>query len=279
MPNRVISKTEDTIGIDATGLRYKKLNELILEKINEFNPRKVEIINVVGQRYIGSGIQRKIEIDIHGVPGNDLASFMTGPTIRVFGNAQDGVCNTMNDGKVIIHGDAGDVLCYGMRGGKLFVKGDVGYRVCIHMKEYKDFKPKVVVGGTAGDFFGEYMAGGILILLGLTKLKEEPIVGDYCGTGMHGGVIYIRGTVEEEFLGKEVKVFDINNDDRKIIEGLVSEFCEEFQEYSPDIIMKEKFIKLIPVSSRPYGRLYSYGGMHKHQMNYGDYTIIDSNHS
>ena len=64
--------------------------------------------------------------------------FMDGPTLEVFGNAQDGVGNTMNAGTVIVHGDAGDVLGYGMRGGKVFIKGDVGYRVGIHMKAYED---------------------------------------------------------------------------------------------------------------------------------------------
>ena len=43
--------------------------------------------------------------------------FMDGPTVEVFGNAQDGVGNTMNGGTVVVHGNAGDVLGYGMRGG------------------------------------------------------------------------------------------------------------------------------------------------------------------
>ena len=274
-----INQKKDVIRIDATSLHYKVLNELILEKINEFDAKKIEVLNVIGQRYIGSGIHKEVDIDIYGIPGNDLASFMNGPTIRVYGNVQDGVCNTMNYGKVVVNGEAGDVLCYGMRGGKLFVKGNVGYRVCIHMKEYKDFKPKVVVGGTAGDFFGEYMAGGILVLLGLTREKGQSIVGDYCATGMHGGVIYIRGEVEEDFLGKEVRAFDIDENDRKVIESLITEFCDEFPEYSVHEIVKGRFIKLIPVSSRPYGRIYSYGGMHKDQLNYGEYTILECNYS
>ena len=38
-------------------------------------------------------------------------------------NAQDGVGNTMNAGRVVIHGDAGDVLGYGMRGGRVVLVG------------------------------------------------------------------------------------------------------------------------------------------------------------
>ena len=54
-----------------------------------------------------------------------------------------------------------------MRGGRVHILKDVGYRVGIHMKSYNDNKPVLVAGGNAGDFFGEYMAGGVLILLGM----------------------------------------------------------------------------------------------------------------
>jgi len=59
------------------------------------------------------------------------------------------------------------------------------------MKQYKEKKPVIVIGGTAGSFLGEYLAGGIIIVLGLNSEDTVP-VGDFCGTGMHGGKIYLR---------------------------------------------------------------------------------------
>ena len=129
--------------------------------------RKLEIHNVSGQRYIGTGIRLPVEIDIFGVAGNDLGAFLDGPSIRVHGHAQDGCGNTMNSGEIIIHGHAGDVVGLSSRGGKIFIRDSVGYRAGIHMKEYQDKKPVLVIGGAAQDFLGEYMAGGIIILLGL----------------------------------------------------------------------------------------------------------------
>jgi hypothetical protein len=82
--------------------------------------------NINGQRYIGTGFSADVRIEVHGTAGQDLAMFMDGPTVEVFGNAQDGVGNTMNAGKVIVHGDAGDVLGYGMRGGKRLHQGRRG---------------------------------------------------------------------------------------------------------------------------------------------------------
>jgi len=35
------------------------------------------------------------------------------------------------------------------------------------MKEYGGRKPIIVIGGKAGGFLGEYMAGGIMLVLGL----------------------------------------------------------------------------------------------------------------
>jgi glutamate synthase domain-containing protein 3 len=131
---------------------------------------------------------------------------MDGPTIEVFDNSQDGGGNTMNAGNVYIHGHAGDVCGYGMRGGRFFVLGDVGYRVGIHMKAYMGKTPVIVIGGTAGHFLGEYMAGGIIVLLGLEKRAGQPIAGDYLGTGMHGGTIFVRGEVDSRRVGKEVGI-------------------------------------------------------------------------
>ncbi len=144
-----------------------------------------------------------------------------------------------------------------MRGGKLFIKGDVGYRVGIHMKGFKDKLPVIIAGGTAGDFFGEYMAGGYLILLGIGRDKDTPIAGDYVGTGMHGGVMYIRGEVDPLKCGAEVGIVELTEEDNAILEKYLKEFCEDTG-YNYDEIMKEKFIKLYPKSSRPYGRLYAY---------------------
>jgi glutamate synthase domain-containing protein 3 len=151
----------------------------------------------------------------------------------------------------------GDVIGYGMRGGKIYIQGDVGYRVAIHMKGYLDKVPVMVIGGKAGDFFGEYMAGGVVVLLGATSNDSKPIVGDYCASGMHGGVIYIREDVEDRLLGKEVKKFPLDKNDEKLLRPILTEFLSDL-DLTLDIFDFSRYIKLIPVSSRPYGRMYVY---------------------
>jgi glutamate synthase domain-containing protein 3 len=247
----------ETAVIDARGVYYRQLNETVRRLVDE-GVKRLRIEGVNGQRYIGAGLRAPgVRIDIHGTAGNDTAMFMDGCELHVFGNAQDGVGNTMNAGTVVVHGDAGDVLGYGMRGGRVFVRGDVGYRVGIHMKAYENLVPVVVCGGKARDFFGEYMAGGMLVLLGMnTQFPEEPLVGAYCATGMHGGVIYVRGRVEPWQCGAEVGVAEADEDDLKRLAPVLEEFCAATGTDLAEA-MSAGFTRIAPVSHRPYGKLYA----------------------
>jgi len=242
--------------IDAKDMYYRELNSRVREAIAN-GEEEVTLKNVNGQYYIADGLASKATITVEGVPGNDLAAFMDGPTVIVKSNAQDNIGNTMNSGKVVIHGNAGDVLGYGMRGGRLHILGDVGYRIGIHMKGYKRQNPVIIAGGSAGDFFGEYMAGGVLILLGLNSEEGSYLSGDYLGTGMHGGIIYVRGKVDQRMCGAEVGIQETDDKDMKLLTGYLKEYSTDL-DLDVEEILKRPFKKLLPVSLRPYGRLYAY---------------------
>src|SRR5512136_2409995 len=112
---------KDMVEIDATNLATRELNDRLRDLLIA-GTKKVVIRNVYGQRYIGTRLYTpehlKMEIDIFGTPGNDLAAFLYGHKITVHGNAQDGVGNTMDGGEIVVKGRAGDVLGFSMRGGE-----------------------------------------------------------------------------------------------------------------------------------------------------------------
>jgi len=278
---------KNPIIIDADGLHYRELNGRVKLAVSDCKAGKCQQIvlnNVLGHRYIGDGIKGEVLITVNGTPGNDMAAFMDGPQIEVFGNGQDGIGNTMNSGRIIIHGDCGDILGYSMRGGEIYVKGNVGWRSGIHIKSYLEKFPVIVIGGKAGDFLGEYMAGGIIILLGLDLKKEKPVnnsgimgrepyyferfypssdgqaAGNYIGTGMHGGAIFLKGDIEEYKLGKEVSRLPLDENDRELLKEYITNYCNYFGFDKSKIIGQglKGFIKLAPFSHRPYGKLYSY---------------------
>ena len=221
-----VTREGKIVKIDAEDIYYRDLNAILRAIIASNGVERVEVHNVCGQRYLGTDLNTPVQLDIYGTPGNDLGAFMNGPKVTVHGNAQDGCGNTMNEGEIVIHGHAGDVTGHSMRGGKIFVKDYVGYRVGIHMKEYQKKVPTIVIGETAGDFLAEYMAGGVICILGLNLKEGEKCTARFVGTGMHGGVIYERG----EFLCpvEGTKVQDVGKRDMAVITKLVEQYCSYF---------------------------------------------------
>lgn len=248
--------------INNVPLHYKVLNEKI-HQIIKSNPKKIVLNDVCGQRFIATALEGDIQIEINGLPGNDLGIFMDGPKITVYGNCEDQAGNTMNDGQIVIHGDGGDVIGLSARGGKIYVKKDVGYRVGIHIKEYEHKFPVIFFGGTAKDFLGEYMAGGLIVGLGLkfengnVIESDRPICGNDLGTGIHRGKIILRTDENlEDRLGIGAKLFEITEQEKVEIEPFIKEFCETFN-IPQDIIDNKSFQVIKPISKRPFGGNYN----------------------
>jgi len=247
-----------------TPISYKELNASIRSSIKN-NQRRIKLVDILGQRFIGAGLEctekDPIEIEINGIPGNDLGIFMDGPTITVKGNAEDQVGNTMNNGSIVIEGDCRDVAGLSMRGGKIFVKGNAGYRIGIHMKEYQSQIPIIILGGAGKEFFGEYMAGGILLALGLKfenfhVVNLERAVSPNLGSGIHGGKIYIRGDVPDAYLGVGATKTRFSEEDIKFLLPIISEFSKYFK-IDEDFILEKAFTKIIPGSHRPFAGYYT----------------------
>lgn len=265
MSNEVKEQTGDAVTLDAIRdgmpLTYRALNELI-HKAHDEGHSIINVKNVYGQRFICAGMEGSCTVNIYGTPGNDLGVFMEGPTINVFGSAEDQAGNTMNAGKIIIHGNAWDVTGLAARGGSIFVKGNGGYRIGIHMKEYKNKRPQIVYGGVVKEFFGEYMAGGTLIVLGLEDKNGAwkdntnlPIVKGSLGTGIHGGAIFIRGEVKKELLGVGATIQEIALKDQAVLKKLIKEFCSHFN-VPEELIFEKEFTKIAAGSSRPFAHFY-----------------------
>lgn len=234
--------------IDALHLKDRALNAEIKRSHEDLC-----IDNCFGQRFIGAGLDGK-SITINGTPGNALGAYLNGGVITVNGNAQDAVGDTMNDGRIIIDGNAGDALGYAMRGGSIFVRGNAGYRTGIHMKQYGEKKPVLVVGGRVGSFLGEYLAGGLIIVLGL--YEDDLPVGHFTGTGMHGGSIFIRSSKEIAPLPAQVTAQIANEADLAEIKPILCAYADSFK-LNTDDLLNGQFYRLTANAKNPYKRLYT----------------------
>jgi glutamate synthase domain-containing protein 3 len=256
--HRVVTRDEVTIradGRDGLGhsLDYHVLNQMIKDEISS-GKRLIRVEGVLGQRYIGSTASREdLRIEIYGTPGNNLGALLNGSTIEVYGNGQDLTGNTMNSGRIVIHGSVGDVTGLAARGGSILIKDSAGYRTGIHMKEFKESMPSLVIGGRAGDYLGEYMAGGTILVLGV-DITDRPVIGQHIGAGMHGGRMFIRGEVRGSQMAPGATLRSINLSDRREIERLIIMYEETF---GMDIEREwRSFSKIVPQSSRPFGGYY-----------------------
>ncbi len=236
------------VSLDAKVLNHQSLNQQIKSAGEE-----IELDNVLGQRFIAAGVSDK-SIEIHGTPGNALGAYLNGAVINVYGNAQDAVGDTMNSGQINVFGNIGDAAGYAMRGGRIFVLGNAGYRAGIHMKAYKEHIPVMIIGGKAGSFLGEYQAGGIIIVLGLSD-DDSDIVSNFPCTGMHGGRMYLRSKCEGIHFPHQVTAKTADHEDIDDIRGYVTEFCEIFG-YDAEEILDADFTVITPDSRNPYQQMY-----------------------
>ena len=236
--------------IRAAEMSFQQLNE----QIHTCQDAEITLTDVMGQRYIASGLSGK-RLAIHGIPGNALGAYVDDCRVEVFGNAQDATGDTMNAGEIIIHGSSGDATGYAMRGGMILVEGNVGYRAGIHMKAYKDQVPVLVVGGEAGSFLGEYQAGGYVVVLGLKTTGRAP-VGRFCAAGMHGGKIFLRTEAELPFdLPSQVSAHRADAKELEEIRPFVEKYAHAFGRNAAEIL-RGAFQVLIPNTANPYKSLY-----------------------
>jgi glutamate synthase domain-containing protein 3 len=243
-----------TTRIDAQGMHYTALNQRIRKAVRE-GVDEIIIDNVMGQRFIADGLKGDVTLVINGVPGGDLAMFMSGPTCIVYGNCDHAPGNTMDAGCIIVHGSTGDAVAHSMRGGKIFVRDNIGYRGGIHMKEYQEKFPILVVGGFARAFLGEFMAGGKIIILGIgggPAVSERGI-----GSGIHGGEIILRGDIDERYLGVGAKKQSCTVQDIARITPLLREFATHFG-IDPQPLIDASYTRISPASSRPFANKYTW---------------------
>ncbi len=259
-------------------LYHRELNREIRKAIRE-GYNWITLENVSGQRFIGAGVKEHVTIEVFGDAGLDLGVFSEGITVVVHGCSEYLLGNTLNAGELVVYGDSWDITGMGARGGRIFIMGNGGSRVGIHMKEFRDKKPVIVYGGVVKQYCGEYMAGGMIIVLGLDfskaiKDKSKPvsrenidpnkirdldggIVQSDLAGGIHGGAVYIRGDVADHNLGVYAMKDEFTDEDREILTPVLERFCELFN-VPEDLIWRKKFTKIRPVSSRPFGKVYTY---------------------
>lgn len=162
----------------------------------------------------------------------------------------DAVGDTMNGGKIYLHGDAGDAAGYAMWGGALYIRGNAGSRAGVHIKA----TALLLIGGCAGEFLGEYQAGGTIVVLGLGS--SGPLLGPSACAGMHGGRIFLRGSAQGVELPAHIAARAATEEDMRLIMPHLEHASGRFG-WDLAEVLSVPFTVLTPRTHRPYKTMYT----------------------
>ncbi len=156
-------------------------------------------VQACGQHGIGGRLwsddKRPIVVTVEGPTGQRLGSMgFPNTTVEVMGPASDDVGWLNAGADIIIHGHAGNGVANAMAQGKVLVSGNIGARGMTMTKFNPRFsRPELWVMGSVGDYFGEFMAGGVAVVCGVDPQNPDNILGYRPCVGMVGGRVFFRG--------------------------------------------------------------------------------------
>jgi NADPH-dependent glutamate synthase beta subunit-like oxidoreductase/glutamate synthase domain-containing protein 3/NAD-dependent dihydropyrimidine dehydrogenase PreA subunit len=205
-----------------SGKKYgNRLDSRVLEeKIQEAvaQGHRYLTINAFGQHGIGGRLWKAgnetVYIKIEGQSGQRTGSLGYPNTcIEIMGPASDDVGWLNAGAEIVIHGNAANGTANAMAQGKIYVAGNIGARAMTMTKHNPRFDPpELWVLGSAGDYFGEFMAGGITVICGVEPQIPDNVLGYRPLVGMVGGKVFFRGP-HKGFSQADAKLVPIESKD------------------------------------------------------------------
>jgi NADPH-dependent glutamate synthase beta subunit-like oxidoreductase/glutamate synthase domain-containing protein 3/NAD-dependent dihydropyrimidine dehydrogenase PreA subunit len=156
-------------------------------------------IDAFGQHGIGGRLWRAgedlVSIRVTGHPGQRVGSMgFPNTVIEVHGPVSDDVGWLNAGAEIIVHGNAGNGAANAMAQGRIYVGGNIGARGMTMTKHNPRFSPpELWVLGSVGDYFGEFMAGGVAVVCGHEAQTPANVLGYRPLVGMVGGKVFFRG--------------------------------------------------------------------------------------
>lgn len=175
-------------------------------------------IEAHGQHGLGGRLwiseKEPITVAIKGSPGQRVGSMgFPNTRIEVLGPASDDVGWLNAGAEIVVHGNASNGCCNAMAQGKVMVGGNIGARGMTMTKANPRFtQPELWVLGSAGDSFAEFMAGGVAVICGHNPQDPENVLGYRPCVGMVGGRIFVRGPYKG-FSQKDARLEPISDTD------------------------------------------------------------------
>ncbi len=200
------------------GLRLEsRVLEERIQRAVESGNRFLEV-EAFGQHGIGGRLWKAgvepVSVRILGSPGQRVGSMgFPNTRIEVMGPTSDDVGWLNAGAEIVVHGNAANGSANAMAQGKIAIAGNIGARGMTMTKRNPRFDhPELWVLGSVGDYFAEFMAGGIAVVCGYRPQDPENVLGHRPCVGMVGGRIFFRGP-HRGFSRTDAKLVPISNED------------------------------------------------------------------
>ena len=157
------------------------------------------IVEAFGQHGIGGRLwvsrEEPISVRITGSPGQRTGSMgFPGTRIDIDGSVSDDIGWLNAGADIVVRGNAGNGACNAMAQGKVMIAGNIGSRGMTMTKQNPKYAaPELFVLGSVGDYFAEFMAGGTAVVCGHEPQNPDNVLGYRPCVGMVGGRIFFRG--------------------------------------------------------------------------------------
>ncbi len=192
--------------------------------------RYVEV-EAFGQHGIGGRLWKAgnetVRVAISGSPGQRVGSMgFPNTRIELNGPASDDVGWLNAGAEIVVHGNAANGTANAMAQGKVFIGGNIGSRGMTMTKQNPRFAaPELWVLGSVGDYFAEFMAGGIAVICGHEPQNAGNVLGYRPCVGMVGGRIYFRGP-HKGFSQADAKLVPISDDDWRWLKENLDDYLQ-----------------------------------------------------
>ena len=217
---------------DEKRIPSRVLEEIIHQHVQRGN-RRLEV-QAFGQHGIGGRLWDAGADDMHiriiGHSGQRTGSLGNANTkIEIMGPASDDIGWLNAGAEITVHGSASNGAMNGAAQGKVYVGGNIGARGMTMTKRNPRFDPpELWILGSAGDYFGEFMAGGIAVVCGHGDVDRDRLLGYRPLVGMVGGSVFVRGNAEG-YSEKDAKEIALTDEDWKWLSENLKTFLEKIQ--------------------------------------------------
>ncbi|NTV43236.1 MAG: pyridine nucleotide-disulfide oxidoreductase, partial [Syntrophobacteraceae bacterium] len=234
-------------GMDNGHRIESRILEERLQKAVERGHRHLEV-QAFGQHGIGGRLWKAGEHPVHvkilGSVGQRAGSMgFPNTRIEIMGPASDDVGWLNAGAEIVVHGNAGNGAANAMAQGKVYIAGSIGARGMTMTKHNPRFDaPELWVLGSVGDYFGEFMAGGVAVVCGHEPQNPDNILGHRPCVGMVGGKIFFHGP-HKGYSQADAKLVPISDEEWHWLMGSLKQFLKALHQDQilDDLLVREQW--------------------------------------